>query len=101
MQKQNKSPRKDKDDSAEKVSLQKEVSDTPTTDVKDTAKPPEKAPTSTKPKKKLVIKSAPYSMFKIGYEGGGETPDDLKGLYTSQVNAQKQLDSYLKKRDNA
>jgi len=39
-------------------------------------------------------------MYKIGYEGGGEVPDKLKGLFTSSTDAQKYLDIYLKKRDN-
>lgn len=55
----------------------------------------EEAPTSTK--RELKVYPAEMSMFKISYEGGGETPDDLKGTYTSASVAQRAIIRYLVK----
>lgn len=66
----------------------------------ETGKQTKEARTSTRPEKKLLVKPAPFSMYKVGYGGGGETPKELKGLFTSHTEAQKTLDTYLKKKRN-
>lgn len=38
-------------------------------------------------------------MVSVFWEGGGEVPKELQGLYTSIVEAQKACSGYLAKRD--
>jgi hypothetical protein len=35
----------------------------------------------------------------VYYDNGGELPPQLTGLYTTAVEAQKDIDAYLRKRD--
>lgn len=37
-------------------------------------------------------------LVRIRFDGGGEVPEDLKGLYTSKLNAQEAIDAYLSTR---
>ena len=53
-------------------------------------------PKKEKKSKQLLIRQAPpMAMYEIYYEGGGEVPTTLTGLYTSQLMAQKDIDMYL------
>jgi hypothetical protein len=61
----------------------------------DQGKVAEQSQARTSTKRKLVLKKGPYSSVVIGYEGGGETPDSLKGFYTSQAIAEKFLNEYM------
>ena len=47
--------------------------------------------------KKLEVKIAQNkgSVYEIRYQGGGQTPDSLTGLYTTRANAQRDIDSYV------
>ena len=50
-----------------------------------------------KPKKELKIVHAGVNsnMYKIVYEGGGEVPNMLKGMWTSPLFAQGAINGYL------
>lgn len=98
MRKQSKDPKATKEDSAVKAGEQKVESGTPTTAGKGTPRSGRKTPTLTKPKRELKVYSTIYSMHKIAYEGGGEAPNEVKGLYTSHSRAQEHLDRYLAKK---
>ena len=53
--------------------------------------------------KQLLTKpSVIGSTYTVKYEGGGELPRDLSGVYTSEKEAQKAINLYLikKNRDN-
>lgn len=50
-------------------------------------------------KKLLVRNKVGTPHFKVIYEGGGELPKDLSGLYTSKNQAEKAIQLYLIKRD--
>lgn len=43
-----------------------------------------------------VMKEGIY--WRLGFEGGGELPDSLKGIYTSQHVAQNAIDLHLAKK---
>ena len=46
--------------------------------------------------KELLIRSSNgRSIYEVYYEGGGELPKSLIGLYTSHIEAQKAIDTYL------
>ena len=96
MKKQNSDPKDNNVDSVEKAGEQKVESDTPTTVEKQTAKRGTKTPTS----KKRELKAMPgnYSMFKVAYVGGGETPRELRGLYSTVREADKAIKLYLSKK---
>lgn len=49
-------------------------------------------------KKNLEIVPNGTGMYKIQFEGGGEVPDALKGLYTSHYFAQKDIDRVDKRK---
>lgn len=46
--------------------------------------------------KQLKIQPVPQkgSVYQIRYEGGGQVPDKLNGLYTSKQTAQSAIDRY-------
>lgn len=98
MTKQNRNLKDNNEDLAEKTGEQKAVSDTLTTVEKPTPKRGTKTPTSKKPKRELSTFPAPYSMIKVAYIGGGETPKELSGLYSTTADAKKAIDRYLKKK---
>ena len=50
-----------------------------------------------KTKRKLIVKKGSWAMFEIGYEGGGETPDALKGHWQSQAIAEKAIKAFESK----
>ena len=50
--------------------------------------------------KELLIKAPEDCLhYKVYYENGGQLPNCLTGLYTSQKEAQKAIDSYLNKKN--
>lgn len=52
-----------------------------------------------KRKELKVLKVDNTSLFGLGYEGGGELPDELKGaMWTSPVKAEKAAQAYLTSR---
>lgn len=51
-------------------------------------------------KKNLLVRNnvgSPH--YKVIYEGGGELPKELTGLFTSEKEANKAISAYLQKRD--
>ena len=46
-----------------------------------------------------VFKREGEGVFRIGYEGGGETPAELQGAYTTSTIAQLTLDLYTAKKN--
>lgn len=50
-------------------------------------------------KKELLVKRDYEGWFTIQYDGGGQVPEVLKGIYTKTAYAQRAIDSYLKERD--
>lgn len=48
-------------------------------------------------KKELIVEIAPNqgTLYEIKYEGGGQVPEFLKGLYTSRVEANNRITQYL------
>jgi hypothetical protein len=44
--------------------------------------------------KNLRIEYGPYG-FEVKYNGGGQRPESLTGYFTSSVEAQRAIDSYL------
>lgn len=98
MTKQSKDPKATKEDSAVKAGELKVESGTQTTVGKTTAQSGKKTRTSTKLERELKVYPAKYSMHKIAYDGGGEIPKILKGLFTSYEIAKNHLDRYLAKK---
>ena len=49
--------------------------------------------------KELVLESTGF-MFRLSWEGGGEVPQALSGLYTSAAEAEKAKQAYLSTRRN-
>jgi len=48
--------------------------------------------------KELKIRYAKNNSYEIYYEGGGELPKELHGLYTDHRTAQRAIDKYLTNR---
>lgn len=46
----------------------------------------------------LVMRAEGSVLFRIGLEGGGVVPEQLKGLYTSQAVAENDINKYLESR---
>ena len=95
MRKQSNAVVGNKEDSPKKPGEQTEVSDTPTTEEKPTAKRGTKTPTSIK--RELGIFVGPTALYKIAYVGGGETPKELGGLWKTKRDAQAAINRYLSK----
>lgn len=47
----------------------------------------------------LIVVPNKYGLFEIHFQGGGQIPLPLKGVFTSQVYARKAIERYLKQRD--
>lgn len=47
--------------------------------------------------KQLEVRIVPNrgSVYEIKYQGGGQVPDSLLGMYTTRVNAQRDIDNYI------
>ena len=45
--------------------------------------------------KRLLVRPNGSGLYKVIYEGGGELPKVLSGLYTSKRQANKDIDIYL------
>jgi len=48
-----------------------------------------------------VLKAGNGNMFRIGFEGGGEVPRELDGLWTSERVASMAVDAFLLKEERA
>jgi len=98
MRKQSKDLNDNKEDLAEKAGQQKVGSGGQTMEEKPTRKRGTKTPTSTSPKRELSVFPTDYSMVKVAYVGGGETPKELSGRYSSAAEAKKAIARYLYKK---
>lgn len=49
--------------------------------------------------KDLTVKLDLEGYFIIQFEGGGRLPDELSGIYTKRSFAQRDIDSYLKRKN--
>jgi hypothetical protein len=48
--------------------------------------------------RELIVKTMKVGVYQIGYEGGGETPDKLKGDWNRKAMANSAIKSFLMSR---
>jgi hypothetical protein len=68
------------------------------TGLEEEVKAEKKAPKKKERKELLIRSTQPYAMYEVYYEGGGEVPVTLSGVYNSKLMAQKDIDMYLAQR---